>query len=299
MQQLADAHALQREQERCIAELHEEIERQLRDMRRSKDQRIGDLVKELEQCRKREDAVQKVFRQNHETVQELGLKMRALESKEAELDTKEKRLNAKEEALEEKNKELEAEENDLMEDRKRLETQERGHRNSTTAGSTEQRLGRAVFIHYIGKEDLFEVKNTEKFDIYDLPISVATMNDTDVQLLRRHDYYAGWYDCMTHTCHKSRAERHPRFGTKHPYLNDVQHAANPENAGLNAGQLFTFAALCQKHKPEWSIRLDDRTWDLETLVPKMRSTNSHFWRGFDMGKADMEARFPEILRTKG
>jgi len=57
IEQLAEAHKVQRDQERRIAELLEEMQKQAHDTERSKAQRVGDIPKELEQCRKREDEV--------------------------------------------------------------------------------------------------------------------------------------------------------------------------------------------------------------------------------------------------
>lgn len=113
IQQLADAHAVQRSQERRIAELYADIDSRVRDVQRMKDQRIGELVKELEQCRKREDAIQKVFVQNHETVQQLCSKLRALETKEAALNEREARLEMQEQEFEIKQEE-EAEQDQMQ-----------------------------------------------------------------------------------------------------------------------------------------------------------------------------------------
>jgi len=65
MKQLNAAHVSQRDQERRIADLHEDCERRVREVLRNCDRRVGDLRKDLEQCQKREAALKDVFFQEY------------------------------------------------------------------------------------------------------------------------------------------------------------------------------------------------------------------------------------------
>lgn len=67
-----------------------------------------------------------------------------------------------------------------------------------------------------------------------------------MELLRHHDYYSGWLDCIVNTEQKKYLQDIGDFDA--PHLFDINSTVNPENAGLNAGALFTFAALCKDLK---------------------------------------------------
>ncbi|KAF2032137.1 hypothetical protein EK21DRAFT_110346 [Setomelanomma holmii] len=112
----------------------------------------------------------------------------------------------------------------------------------------------------------------------------------DIQLLRRHDYYEGWYDCLM-MMHKKRSGKETRSRD----ANGTNLATSPPNAGANAGILFAFVALCQEHKPEWSTRLDDRSWIMDLLFPEGYDKHDEFWVGFANGVEYAEKFFVSYL----
>lgn len=283
---------------------------------------VENVREELRQCHRREEANQLVFTQDYEREKNLATRERDLVRKEAELspllravEVKERELCEKEVQLLQKDSELLQKKDEFMQREEALDIKEQGlkdreqelnvkedaitsERNSMSeraSGEENERIARDLWLHEVGDENVFKVQNREQFTTYRLPISAAEMDDIDIQLLRRHDYYKGWYDYTTRAYLQKLS---PRPGN-HAYLSDIRYSEHPYNAGLNAGALFSFAALCKKHKPEWSIRLDDRELDLETLVPSIRDEGSEFWKGFIKYKNNLEQRFPELLRTSG
>jgi chromosome segregation ATPase len=141
IEQLAASHAVQREQKRRIAELHATMERRDRNALRTKEQRIGDLSKELEQCRKREVAVQAVFLKCREREQELAKREHAVEEKEARLKDREDESKDKDKALEEKMKEL-------MQLQRAL-----GHHIPSTSKLEADRIRQEAGVNYLGPSD--------------------------------------------------------------------------------------------------------------------------------------------------
>lgn len=127
------------------------------------------------------------------------------------------------------------------------------------------------------------------------------------KLLRKHDYYAGWLDAMQAidlekaidearlgmSAHVNTIKVHASRKTIH--LLDEGLPKNPLNAGLNAGLLFAWSALCATYNlPQHDVRLDDRVWQLSDLVPFSEDTRSvceDFWEGVSNGVDKMERLF--------
>jgi hypothetical protein len=173
---------------------------------------------------------------------------------------------------------------------------------SDTTEEHDERLERPYVIHTYGdSEDLFKVDNTDKFDKYKFDFSAAAMKGNDIAILRRHEYYKGWYDCMKETCLKSIVDLKPYLAESSPYkeILNREHVRSPLNAGLNAGVTFTFSALCQQYNVEYNKALDDYEWTMSSLVPNYltkEALGSDFWIGFVKAKEDVEARFWDVVK---
>jgi hypothetical protein len=63
------------------------------------------------------------------------------------------------------------------------------------------------------------------------------------------------------------------------YLYDIRDHRSPLNAGLNAGVVFGWSAICRAEGlPNRDARLDDRVWVREDLVPRVQSPDMGFWK---------------------
>ncbi|KAH5432724.1 hypothetical protein HBI47_096670 [Parastagonospora nodorum] len=276
IEQLAASHALQRQQESRIREL---LSKQ------------HDLSKELEHGRKRETAVQAVFVENLEREQELAKRERVVEEKMKQLNKQEEYIVEKEKSTNEKVKEV-------MQLQKAL-----GHHTPSTSKLEADRVRQKAGVNYLGLSDYAHCsfsRNTAHLDTDDFHISAAIMNGQDVQTLRRHDYYIGNYSCSYQNLMKEWEQTQPKVES-FPYLNEC--LANPESNGRNAGALFTFAALCANHKPEWDMRLDKYTWPMECIESACGlggddRNEAGFWHGFAEAKEEMKAKFERMLEKE-
>jgi hypothetical protein len=167
------------------------------------------------------------------------------------------------------------------------------------------RIGRRVtFIKFGNTHGLFTFGDPRKFETHLFHMTADMMDSDDIALLRRHDYYKGWYDCKVNTSRKTYARNLAQPHPDDQRLFDDDAAENPVNAGVNAGVLFTFAALCKEHdKVVWNTRLDDREWDSAKLEKDRRdggdeSDDSGFWREFAYGKRFAEKRFYKLLEKE-
>jgi chromosome segregation ATPase len=106
MEQLTEAHNSQRDQERRIADLHEDCERRIREVQRNNELRVGDLQRELEQCRKREGALKSVFEREYQRAKEKISEEEGLEKKRKELHAKSATLRRERRELEERELEI-------------------------------------------------------------------------------------------------------------------------------------------------------------------------------------------------
>jgi len=228
--QLAASHAVQHQQECRIIELL------------SKEH---DMSKELEQCRKREATVQAVFVKSHEREQKLATRECAIEEKEAQLKERDDEYNDKCKALDEKVKQP-----------KYLQRVP-GHHTPSASKLEADRIRQKAGVNYLGPSEYANWSSfgiTAHFDTNNYPFFADLMNSQDVQTLRRHDYYMGYYQCAFQHSMTIMVRTDRLFEDTSIFI--------AENNGRNAGALFTFAALCANHRPEWDMRLDGKEWDL-------------------------------------
>jgi hypothetical protein len=296
MEQLATAHTLQRHQECRIAELHVEMDRRTSDVLRSKEQRVGELVEEVDQCRKREAALEAVLVRHYRKEQLLAARERTLDYECTELmERKEKSQEERatieqlEKRIDDVEKACKGKDEELARLRAKLHKQTEGTTSSATA---DQRIKRSKrLLETDGAMEMLKVQDKAKFDLYGFKISIDIMNGLDIRILRHHDYYAGWFDCVDRTRAKAVAAASdvPDHLLSFPSLFSIRSVENPEDAGSNAGALFTWAALSRERKPKCSVRLDDREWTLARLEKAYNDgigygDASRFWLGFSDGK---------------
>ncbi|KAF1840140.1 uncharacterized protein K460DRAFT_410742 [Cucurbitaria berberidis CBS 394.84] len=264
-QQLAESHAAQRDLERRIAELHEAHARSVHEINRHMERKTSDLLRELEQHKKREAAIQAMFVQNYEKEQELARKVHELEAQNATLQEKEQpKVDKSIAALEESSKQND----DSCDNYPGLEK-----------GITIFSLADSVKKFGVSADH----KRPKWFDGY------------NVDLLRRHDYYKGWLDCMRAFDDKAAAGRGSLSAEDTDHVFDVE---SPFQAGCSVGALFSWSALCNAHGvPQRDNRLDDRQWFLEDLVPKTPLDDLRFWEGVQAGKNAVEPIFLETMRN--
>jgi hypothetical protein len=264
MQQLLACHATMRQQQQRIDGLEKELI--LTNMRHQ--QRIDDLGEELSQCRKREEAGQDMFLQLYGENQKLCAERRCLDAKE---------------------KHLEEAKACLKHDRMLFEASTAPQsKKSDVKDESPVREKRGV-----GGFNPFAVGMTSK-QFLDEDLSPWNLNDADrakvVDLRYKHEYHRGWLDAMRSNDKvdlwmlkqelKCRVRDSPIEA-----LMDTFEKANPRHpftAGLNAGVLFGWSALCTLHDlPQHDVRLDKRIWVLESLLDlaEPRKADEEFWEG--------------------
>jgi hypothetical protein len=307
MQQLTKSHlryqkleqemaAMLRTSERRLQDSHRDKDRNVADVKRDMGNRIKELEEELSQCRKREDAIEKVFVQNYEKQQELAGERRRLEREDALLE--EERESLRLQALDMADRKVDEQElkiKNIAAERGGEQTTEsnetRTDENSITCASLHRHSFGAV-------KDLFKA-NPKVIDWKPAYSTSSTfkhlapdVTDTRVFLMRRHDYYKGWLDCIKATDDINASVNWIRSDDQKAYLLNVRDSRNPENAGRNAGLSFMWSALCTEHGlPEHDVRLDNRTWNIEDLIPFSDRDDTGFWKGFRWGAEKMEKLF--------
>lgn len=144
-------------------------------------------------------------------------------------------------------------------------------------------------------------KAKENFDISPAHKTPRWLKDNlEMDLLRRHDYYEGWLDCM-HA--RGQHNLYLQGGLEIvdiEYLYDSSNYRSPHNTGQIVGMTFGWSVLCTMHGvPERDNRLDDRKWELGDLEPKGIPTRqeSYFWQSVKAGKAIAGDQLKEKLRT--
>jgi hypothetical protein len=307
MQQLTESHlryrkleqemaAMLRTSERRLQDSHRDRDRNVADVKRDMGNRIKELEEELSQCWKREDAIETVFMQNYENQQELAGERRRLEREDALLE--EERENLRLQALDMA---------DSMEDEQEVNTEntaaERGDEQTTESNETridENSITCASLHHYSfgAVKDLFKA-NPKVIDWEHVCSTGSTSKhlapdatDSRVFLMRRHDYYKGWLDCIKATDDINASGNWTESDDQKAYLLNVRDSRNPENAGRNAALSFMWSALCTQHGfPEHDVRLDNRMWNLEDLIPLSDRDDTGFWKGFRWGAQQMEKLF--------
>lgn len=123
------------------------------------------------------------------------------------------------------------------------------------------------------------------------------MQNSGMNLLRRHDYYKGWLDSMITVAQ--------RYAYVEGLLNEdvsqlLLSSSNPRrscSAGVNVDLLFGWSALCQEYgNVDYDFRLDDRKWSLADLNPHTegcKETQPVFWAGVQFGIDEARGSFVE------
>lgn len=137
-----------------------------------------------------------MFIGNHEKEHALSQKALDLEMKELELKFKEAQLNIKSKRVEEQKSIIDehvAEQKKLASAYETSIKQTESTRKDVIREEEKSADNRAQYtiaittVERTHKE--FEITDTSKFDTYQLTISMDVMNQEEIQLLRRHDYY--------------------------------------------------------------------------------------------------------------
>ena len=297
MQQLLACHATMQQQQQRIDDLEEE----LRNTAMRHQQRFDDQKEELNQCRKREEAGREVFLRLYRQNQKLSAERRRLDAKENHLERMFKVVRIG-------NKELEEAQACLEHDRMLFET------NSALQSkkSDVKKENSAKEKREIGEINPFAAGMTSK-QFRDKDLSLWNLDDVDrakiVALRYRHEYYRGWLDAMRcdddkqelwmlKTGIKSRVQATP-IGIL-DYMFEKANPKHPFTAGLNAGVLFGWSALCNLHDlPQHDVRLDNRKWNLKDLLAEAnhRETQEEFWQGLYEATEKMQQLFTQKLKS--
>jgi hypothetical protein len=267
-------------------------------------QRIAELEKELEHCQKREEAIRSVFFREFVKEKELLVEREHLDTKAAALNKKQADLGLKAESL---RKERKAFENT------RLLLRTSAIEEPPKVVEDEPDIPVAPFEpHPHGETNPFYYgnPNTQLSELnpnryhWPRPVPIKA-TDRRIKSLREHDYYAGWLDAMRAADHrkaialesqvKKMDTRDSVLGATTTYLRDNKDPRNPRNAGINAGLLFAYSALCKQHKyTHADVRLDARQWDLTMLKPIVREDvcgDYEFWYGVEYSVEKMKRLF--------
>jgi len=305
-QQLAAAHAAQQKLEERLETQKREADYRLREQKRVSDRRIAELEKDLNLCQKREGAIKDVFFDLCDKQREWMMKEQGLEKKEQELNKKSYRHRIRLREFEEKELELEDARNLLREAQGEDNTDD-GDEDPATAARTPGQIGVTTRPPKITNSFSYG-KIEPMFTFNRTTMNAGTRldpKDKTVIHLRKHDYYAGWLDAMRSIDHQKsysmvvkglkRTTHRPNISKCIETLHDNSHPKNPKNAGINAGLMFAWSALCREHNmPQHDMRLDDRVWKLEDLVPVARNDTfgeNAFWEGLDYGVDKMKRLF--------
>lgn len=261
-------------------------------------QRNAGLEKDLRESQKREGAIKAVFFHEFEKERDLEPRRRSLEEKKTKLLEMREKFQRRWRSLEKRKIQF-REEVAAREDINNHPPApgDRGLHNADGVKLQSQ----SITLTSGDLSEIFTANPNRNF--WDLP--EIDMNDSKVLLLRRHDYYTGWYDAMRsidRTKATSNYRSDPRLRLK-VHVTDVmdgpfhpsKDGRQPYNAGLNAGLVFTWSALCKAYNmPERDVRLDGRVWELRDLEAVMRDDvmgEYAFWEGMSSGRARVEILF--------
>jgi hypothetical protein len=256
----------------------------------SLEQENARLKREVEQCRKREDALLAVFQTNYEKEQELSKKRIEIERKEAELQAKEERLEFARNCQE-------AREQDCVEHMVRLnELEEVSSANDAPDAAYDfDKKGEA-------RRWLYDVY--EDFSIN--PAAHGTYVHVEGQMLRTlraNDYYKGWLDCAKAVRKHEAWQKGIESYESAAHLFDFRDSKSPCSAGGNVGSLFTWSSLCDLYdKPEWDMRIDNRTWKHADFTPPSDSSSlgpPGFWAAVRNASDCVSSKFFDRLRESG
>jgi hypothetical protein len=282
MQQLLACHATMRQQQQRIDGLEKELI--LTTMRHQ--QRIDDLGEELSQCRKHEEAGQDMFLQLYRENRKICAERRCLDAKEKHLEETKACLEH-DRMLFEANAAPQSEKSDVKDE-----------------SPVKEKRG-------LGEISPFAASRTCQFQNKDL--SLWKISDTDrakiVALRYKHEYYRGWLDAKRSDDDKDnlgmlKQELKCRVrDSPIETLNDIFEKVNPWHpftAGLNAGVLFGWSALCNLHDlPQHDVRLDNCKWNLQNLLAEAnyKETHDQFWEGLYQATEKMQQEFTRKLKS--
>lgn len=242
-----------------------------------------------------------VFIRNHEKEQQLSKKAAQIEIREARWETKKKCLELGHKHLQEEKAIV----SDYVEEQRKLANALEASINQsstgikdddrTKTGASESKVKKPSRLQpfMIGNSgSLFESESYAHFEEYETIISAEKMKDFGIELLRRHDYYKGWLDCMR-TQERSDAYCKGLVDWDEvSYLWNKDDFRSPMNAGANVGMLFAWSALCAEYgEQDNDTRLDGRTWDLHDLHPPQDFDPKGFWTGVSCGKKIATKKF--------
>ena len=279
IRQLAEAHAEHQKYEARIAKLQVETGKRIRDVQHDMGLRIKNLEEELGQCRKRETAVRDVVVQVFEEEKGLSTKAKEIEERERKVKEEEYRVETEKKKVASERREVEIAKDEL-------EASALTSQNISANRQESHKIDPYCRSFWTpSTKRSFYVVDRAKFETYQLPVSFEDMNKMTIQQLRRNDYYKGWLDATKTAGQQRDVEQGVTPASGVPHLEDVLHPKNPKNAGLNAGALFAYAALCQDHnRPDLGVRLDDRRFSLKALtIPKLHEKEL-FWLGYAEGE---------------
>ncbi|KAH3956276.1 hypothetical protein HBI56_067270 [Parastagonospora nodorum] len=309
--QLAASHSAQRRLEERLEDQKRDFDARLEQQKRESERYTSKLEQDLAQCQKREEAIKAVFFREFEKERALMLEDRRLKLKAEALARKSYRLNDKAEQLERKRTNTAQEVRNLEATLLQLEESIALHRGDSQVSSEAVGLrnpSHTILMHAAGNTYPFSYGNVSLLHLDKVRASASTTpsNDKAAALLRRHDYYTGWFHAMRslnhrkaivldmeHSHHKRSPARLLSSSIDTKYLQDLNNPHNPRNAGINAGLLFAYSALCKQHNLTES-RLDTREWTLDDIKPVARENHAGdfaFWDGMDYAVDKMKRLF--------
>jgi len=309
--QLAASHSVQRRLEERLEDQKRDFEARLEQQKRESERRAAKLEQDLAQCQKREEAIKAVFFRDFEKERALMLEARRLECKAEALARKSQRLNDRDDQLERKRSNTAQEVKNLEATLLELEESialRRGDGEVSSKPVRSHNPSHTILMHAAGNTYPFSYGNVPLLHLNEISASAPTIssNNKAAALLRRHDYYTGWFHAMRSLNHqkaiildmkRTRYRISPArllsstINTK--YLQDLNHPHNPRNAGINAGLIFAYSALCKQHNFTES-RLDTREWTLDDIKPVAREDHAGdfaFWDGMDYAVDKMKRLF--------
>ncbi|KAF2252055.1 hypothetical protein BU26DRAFT_502603 [Trematosphaeria pertusa] len=122
------------------------------------------------------------------------------------------------------------------------------------------------------------------------------MNGMKVQLLRRHDYYKGWLDCVKASEDEELLRRGLITEEEAPHLRDMGDLRGLKNGGANVGAHFGWSVMCKVHqRRERDVRLDDQERAAADITPRAGFEERPFWRHVKNGIEQASVKFHEQL----
>ncbi|KAF1957965.1 hypothetical protein CC80DRAFT_547021 [Byssothecium circinans] len=270
---------------------------------------ISKLETEVAQCRKREQAIRDVFIQNQEKEQELSKWQRSYEKQAVDLKQAEVRLGIERRKLNREKAVLRIRDKEQQKMLDSNQAKKEGVGLKANHQNTKVNIIDNRVFHEYPYTHIFEAgrteqnfmidhnHNTKDFKKHKLP-SLDVAHHSVLELLRRHEYYRGWLDCVKAT---EKAEFVDNCYLPASRLPDVNDEMSLMCAGANVGANFAWSALCKsRNKPEWNISLDSREWKISDLRQENvdAGKKSAFWIGVERGRLRAEKRFRERVNEE-